>query len=77
MDPLLGQLLRLLHRHYGWQRSLLLTQSREGRVAWLRLPEDMPVSLRLNADDTVSLTSGRTIRRGLPRRARGAGRLGQ
>ena len=58
MDPLTDRLLRLLHAHLGWRRCLLLVQEAGGRVGWVKLPHDLDLSLRLNTDDTVSVTLG-------------------
>lgn len=58
MDPLTGRLLRLLQAHHGWRRCLLLVQETGGRVGWIKLPDDLDLALRLNTDDTVSLTLG-------------------
>ena len=58
MDPLTDWLLRLLHAHHGWRRCLLLVQEAGGRVSWVKLPDDLGLALRLNTDDTVSITLG-------------------
>jgi hypothetical protein len=58
MDPLTDRLLRLLQAHHGWRRCLLLVQEAGGRVAWVKLPDDLDLALRLNTDDTVSITLG-------------------
>jgi hypothetical protein len=58
MDPLTHRLLRLLHAHHGWRRCLLLVQEADGRVGWVKLPDDLDLALRLNTDDTVSVTLG-------------------
>ena len=58
MDPLTDRLLRLLHAHHGWRRCLLLVQEDDGGVGWVKLPDDLDLSLRLNTDDTVSVTFG-------------------
>ena len=58
MDPLTHRLLRLLHAHHGWRRCLLLVQEAGGRVGWVKLPDDLDLTLRLNTDDTVSVTLG-------------------
>jgi hypothetical protein len=58
MDPLTDRLLRLLHAHHGWRRFLLLVQEAGGRVGWVKLPDDLELALRLNTDDTVSVTLG-------------------
>jgi hypothetical protein len=58
MDPLTDRLLRLLHGHHGWRRCLLLAQEAGGRVGWVKLPDDLDLALRLNTDDTVSITLG-------------------
>ena len=57
-DPLTDRLLRLLHAHHGWRRCLLLVQEAGRRVAWVKLPDDLELALRLNTDDTVSITLG-------------------
>jgi len=58
VDPLTDWLLRLLQAHHGWRRCLLLVQEAGGRVGWVKLPDDLELALRLNADDTVSVTLG-------------------
>ncbi|MGD9509708.1 MAG: hypothetical protein AB7I59_03255 [Geminicoccaceae bacterium] len=58
MDPLTHRLLRLLRAHHGWRRCLLLVQEAGGRVGWVKLPDDLDLTLRLNTDDTVSVTLG-------------------
>ena len=58
MDPLTDRLLRLLQAHHGWRRCLLLVQEAGGRVGWVKLPDDLELALRLNTDDTVSITLG-------------------
>ena len=58
MDPLTDRLLRLLQAHHGWRRCLLLVQEAGGRVGWVKLPDDLDLALRLNTDDTVSITLG-------------------
>ena len=54
MDPLTDRLLRLLHAHHGWRRGL----QAGGKVGWVKLPDDLKLTLRLNTDDTVSVTLG-------------------
>ena len=58
MDPLTHRLLRLLQAHHGWRRCLLLVQETGGRVGWVKLPDDLELTLRLNTDDTVSVMLG-------------------
>ena len=58
MDPLTDRLLRLLQAHHGWRRYLLLIQEDGGRAGWVKLPDDLDLALRLNTDDTVSITLG-------------------
>ena len=58
MDPLTDRVLRLLHAHHGWRRCLLLVQEAGGRVGWVKLPDDLELTLRINTDDTVSVTLG-------------------
>ena len=58
MDPLTDRLLPLLHAHHGWRRCLLLVQEASGRVGSVKLPDDLELALRLNTDDTVSVTLG-------------------
>ena len=48
MDPLTDRLLRLLHAHHGWRCCLLLVQEADGRVGWVKRPDDFELSLRLN-----------------------------
>jgi hypothetical protein len=58
MDPLADRLLRLLHALHGSRRVLPLVQEPGGRIAWVKLPDDFDLLLRLNMDDTVSVTLG-------------------
>ena len=58
MDPLTDRLLRLLQVHHGWRRCLVLVQEAGGKVGWVKLPDDLELALRLNTDDTVSVTLG-------------------
>jgi hypothetical protein len=58
MYPLTDHLLRLFQAHHGWRRCLLLVQEAGGRVGWVKLPDDLDLALRLNTDDTVSVTLG-------------------
>ena len=39
-------------------RCLLLVQEAGGRVGWVKLPDELDLALRLNMDDTVSITLG-------------------
>jgi hypothetical protein len=57
-DPLADRLLRLLHAHHGWRRCLLLVQEAGGRVSWVKLTDDLDLALRLDMEDTVSVTLG-------------------
>ena len=58
MDALSDRLLGLLQAHHCWRRCLLLVEETGGRVGWVKLPDDLNLALRLNADDTVSVTLG-------------------
>jgi hypothetical protein len=58
VDPLTDRLLRLLQAHHGWRRYLLLVQEAGGGAGWVKLPDDLELALRLNTDDTASITLG-------------------
>jgi hypothetical protein len=58
MDQLTRRLLRLLQAYHGWRRAVLVVQEADGMVGWLKLPDDLELTLRLNTDATVSLTLG-------------------
>jgi hypothetical protein len=58
MDQLTIRLLRLLRAYHGWRRAVLVVQRADGMVGWLKLPDDLELTLRLNSDATVSLTLG-------------------
>src|SRR4051794_20847065 len=47
MDPLTDRLLRLFYAHHGWRYCLLLAQEADGRVGWVKRPDDFELSLRL------------------------------
>jgi hypothetical protein len=47
-------LMRLLQRWLGWDRVVLLVQ-RGGHVRTLNVPEDLPVSVRLNTGGSVAM----------------------
>ena len=43
---------------FGWQRAILVVQDETGAVAWSLVPADEPLSLRVNTDDSLSVTLG-------------------
>ena len=58
MDRLVVRLLRLLGQRLGWARMLFIVQHETGKLAWSVTPEDLPLSDRVNTDDSLSLTLG-------------------
>jgi hypothetical protein len=50
-------LLQLLQRWFGWDWAVLVVR-REDDVRTLKLPGDLPVSVRENTDGSVGLTVG-------------------
>jgi hypothetical protein len=58
MDRLVVRLLRLLGQRLGWARMLFVVQDETGKVAWSVTPEDLPLSVRVNTDYSLSLTLG-------------------
>jgi hypothetical protein len=57
MTSTLVRLLQPLSRWLGWSRVVLVVQ-RDDEVLVSTLPRDLPVAVRLNTDETVSLTIG-------------------
>jgi hypothetical protein len=51
------RLLQPLQRWLGWGRVVLVVQ-RDDEVVVSTLPRDVPVAVRLNTDETVSVTIG-------------------
>jgi hypothetical protein len=51
------RLLQPLSRWLGWSRVVLVVQ-RDDEVLVSALPRDLPVAVRVNTDDTVSVTIG-------------------
>jgi hypothetical protein len=51
------RLLQPLSRWLGWRRVVLVVQ-RDDEVLVSTLPRDLPVAVRLNTDETVSVTIG-------------------
>ena len=58
MQRLIGRLMGSLGEVFGWQRALLVVQDEAGTLAWSMVPADQPLSLRVNTDDSLSLTLG-------------------
>ena len=58
MDRLVVRLLRLLGERLGWARMLFVVQDETGKVAWSVTPDDLPLSVRVNTDHSLSLTLG-------------------
>ncbi len=58
MKRLIGRLMASLGDVLGWQRALLVVQDEGGAVAWWMVPADEPLSLRVNTDDSLSITLG-------------------
>ncbi len=58
MDRLVVRLLRLLGQRLGWARMLFVVQHETGKVAWSVTPEDLPLSVRVNTDYSLSVTLG-------------------
>jgi hypothetical protein len=50
-------LLWLLQRRFGWDWAVLLVR-RDDDVRTLKLPDDLPVSVRPNTDGSVGMTIG-------------------
>jgi hypothetical protein len=57
MSPAILRLLQPLSRWRGWSRVVLVVQ-RDDEVVVSTLPRDLPVAVRLNTDETVSVTIG-------------------
>ena len=58
MTAIILRLLQPLSRWLGWSRVVLVVQ-RDDEVLVSTLPRDLPVAVRLNTDETVSVTIGR------------------
>ena len=58
MDRLVVRLLQVLGQRLGWARMLFVVQHETGKVAWTVTPEDLPLSVRVNTDYSLSLTLG-------------------
>jgi hypothetical protein len=58
MERLVERLMRLLSETLGWQRALLVVQDEAGTVSWSLVPADEPLSIRVNTDDSLSVTLG-------------------
>ena len=58
MQRLIGRLMGSLGEVFGWQRAILVVQDESGAVAWSLQPADEPLSLRVNTDDSLSVTLG-------------------
>ena len=57
MPLILARLLFVLQRWFGWGWAVLVVQ-RTGDVRTLKLPEDLPVSVRPNSGGSVGFTVG-------------------
>ena len=58
MQRLIGRLMGSLGEIFGWRRMLLVVQDETGAVAWSVTPIDMELSVRVNTDDSLSVTLG-------------------
>jgi hypothetical protein len=58
MHRSIARLMASLGEVFGWRRALLVVQDESGAVAWSMVPTDQPLSLRVNTDDSLSLTLG-------------------
>jgi hypothetical protein len=52
------RLLQRLSRWLGWGRVVLVVQRERDDVLVSTLPRDLPVAIRLNTDETASVTIG-------------------
>ena len=57
MPSILTCLLSVLQRWFGWEWAVLVVW-RDDDVRTLKLPDDLPVSVRPNTDGSVALTVG-------------------
>jgi hypothetical protein len=57
MTAIILRLLQPLSRWLGWGRVVLVVQ-RDDEILVSTLPRDLPVAVRLNTDETVSVTIG-------------------
>jgi hypothetical protein len=58
MTATILRLLQPLSRWLGWGRVVLVVQREGDDVLVSTLPRDLPVAVRLNTDETVSVTIG-------------------
>jgi hypothetical protein len=58
MPSTILRLLQPLSRWLGWGRVVLVVQREGDDVLVSTLPRDLPVAVRLNTDETVSVTIG-------------------
>ena len=58
MDRLVDRLMRFLSETLAWRRALLVVQDEVGTIAWSLQPADQPLSLRVNTDESLSITLG-------------------
>ena len=58
MERMVERLMRLLSDTLGWRRALLVVQDESGTVSWSLVPADEPLSIRVNTDDSLSITLG-------------------
>ena len=58
MQRLIGRLMASLGEVFAWQRAILVIQIEAGAVAWSLVPADEPLSIRVNTDESLSITLG-------------------
>jgi hypothetical protein len=58
MQRMISRLMQLLGQTMGWRRALLVVQDETGAVAWSVTPVEMDLSVRVNTDDSLSVTLG-------------------
>lgn len=58
MQRLIDRLMTGLGEALGWRRAILVVQDESGAVAWSLVPADQPLALRVNTDDSLSVTLG-------------------
>jgi len=58
MQRLINRLMGCLSDAFGWRRALIVVQDETGAVAWSVTPSEMQLSVRVNTDDSLSVTLG-------------------
>ena len=58
MQRLVNRLMGCLSDVFGWRRVLIVVQDDTGAVAWSVTPSDMQLAVRVNTDDSLSVTLG-------------------